>query len=208
VNARALLTAVATVIPLTATASAPYFPPLAKGDSWAYAVEQGPADKTPTLTLNGVEVRKKSKGQLVFGSFDPRNARDKRSLDVMHTVDVNACVADPFTGAILRQGARCEQAPAVDEVWRGDLKIDQRTLQIETTFKGREEITVGAGKFNALKFVCSGAFLNSEGQKFALLEITYWYAAEAKGLVKIDSRATMRDGVQLFTASLESFPAK
>ena len=207
-NARELLSVFLTVVPLTAAASSPYFPPLAKGDSWAYAVEQGPADKTLTLTLNGVEVlRKKSQG-FVFGSFDPKNARDKTSRDVMHTVDMDVCVADPFTGAMLRQGARCQQPPAVDEVWRSDLKIDQRTLQIETTFKGREEITVGAGSFNALKFVCSGAFLNAEGQKFALLETTYWYAAEVRGMVKIDSRATTRDGLQLFIAALESFPAK
>lgn len=194
---------------LSTAADQPYFPALAKGDSWAYHLEQGTVGSDPQVSLNGVEViGQNDQGQFILAGFNPKLAADRQIMDILRTVDDDACAMDPFYGTIVRRAAQCEKPPKEGEDWRDYLKIGDRTMKIHVVFQGKEPITVGAGEFNALRFACTADYLDSKKQKFAELKIDYWYAPEVKGFLKIDSRVTQNSGEKFLRATLESFPAR
>ena len=190
-------------------AAEPYFPALAKGETWGYRVEQGSEGSDPKSALNGVEILGKNKsGQFLLAAFNPNLAADKQIMDIIRIVDEDVCVMDPFHGTLVRRGPQCEKLPKKGEAWRDSLKLGEHTMVSRIVFRGKEIISVGAGKFDALKFDCVSDYFDAKGRKLGAFKIDYWYAAEVKGLVKVDSRETKGSGKRFLRATLESYPAR
>jgi len=165
------------------------------GDRWVYEVRQ--SGKT---FQTSVEVRTVYENTIVdFARLPNGGGRERAHSSILQLVGIAPGIAGfaPYLPAVhpMREGEKLNVLPSL---WGCG---QQATCDVSARIAGREQVTVKAGSYNAWKVEIQVQF-NYIGGKPRVADFVYWYAPEAKRMVRYQYR--LRSGWEWQHANTDS----